>query len=68
MADKLLTKDELETLAKLPAKEQLLSKLVALLASPTYRLVQVLAGNPRKLIYILKTASAKAPAVEGGEN
>ena len=68
MADKLLTKDELETLAKLPAKEQLVGKLISLLASPTYRLVQVLAGNPRKLIYILKTASAKAPAVEGGEN
>lgn len=64
MADKLLTKDELETLAKLPAKEQLIAKLVGLLASPTYRLVSVLKGNPTKLVYILKNIKVK----EGGEN
>jgi large subunit ribosomal protein L10 len=63
MADKLLTKDELETLAKLPTREQLFAKVVGLLASPTYRLVNVLKGNQTKLVYILK-----AQVNKGGEN
>jgi len=72
MADKLLTKDELETLAKLPAKDQLIAKFVSLLASPTYRLINVLKGNPTRLIYILKTSFVPNESglrkVEGGEN
>jgi len=63
MADKLLTKDELETLAKLPNKNQLIFKLVGLLASPTYRLVNTLKVNQTKLIYILM-----AQVNKGGEN
>jgi large subunit ribosomal protein L10 len=63
MADKLLTKDDLETLAKLPSKAQLVGKFISLLASPTYRLVSVLKGNQTKLVYILK-----AQVNKGGEN
>ena len=41
------------SLAKLPAKQELLSKLVNSISGPTYGLVNVLKGNLRKLVFVL---------------
>ena len=59
--DKLLSKEELGELGQLPGKEILFGKLLSLLVSPSYRLVNLLTVNQKKLVYVL---SQKA---KGGE-
>ncbi len=44
-------------LAKLPSKQELLASLVGNLAAPVSGLVNVLQGNLRRLIFILKTCN-----------
>lgn len=46
------------TLAKLPSKQELLTKLVAAVKSPLFGLHYVLQANLQKLLFILKTKSA----------
>lgn len=46
---------ELETLAEVPPREALLSRLAGGLAAPLSRLVQALSGPPRKLAYTLQS-------------
>ncbi len=58
---RVLTREEVERLSLLPAKNELIRQLPGILASPTARLVQVIANNPQKLIIILKK-------LEGGDN
>jgi large subunit ribosomal protein L10 len=56
-----LNKEEVLALAKLPSKEELLSKLVGTLNAPISGFVNVLAGNLRGLVNVLKAvADSKA--------
>ncbi len=58
--ERILSREEIERLGSLPSHQELLGKLSSILSSPSSRLTQVLAGNQKKLIMILKT--------KGGEN
>ncbi len=57
LAKEPLTKEQVETLASLPTKIELLAKTIGSLKSPITGFVNVLAGNIRKLIYVLKAVS-----------
>jgi len=50
----LITAEEVQSLAKLPGREELLARLLGTLQAVPQGLVQVLAGIPRKLLYALK--------------
>ena len=52
--DRILSAAELDTLAKLPSKEVLLSKVIGGMQSPIYGLVNVLAGPMRGLAQVLQ--------------
>ena len=56
---KLLSKTEVEALAKLPSKQELLSRLVGSLNAPVSGFVNVLAGNLRGLVTVLKAIEEK---------
>jgi large subunit ribosomal protein L10 len=58
-----LTKEQVEELAKLPTKIELLSKTVGTLKAPINGFVNVLSGNIRKLVYVLTDLKSK----KGGE-
>ena len=59
LENKLITKDEVEALAKLPSKQELYGRLVGSLDSPVSGFVNALAGNLRNLVYVLKAVSEK---------
>jgi len=59
---RVLSAKEVETLASVPSREILLSRLVGGLASPITRLAQVLEGPPRKLVYVLESIRKQMPA------
>lgn len=50
---RVLSAEEVQRLASLPSKNELMAKLVGQLFSPTYSLVNVLIANHQKLIYVL---------------
>lgn len=52
-----LSAEEVNALAKLPSKEELLGKLVGTLNAPVSGFVNVLAGNLRGLVNVLKAIS-----------
>lgn len=54
-----LAKEEVLALAKLPSKEDLLAKLVGTLNAPVSGFVNVLAGNLRGLVTVLKAVADK---------
>jgi len=54
LEDKFVDKAQVEELAKLLSKEELLSKLVGTLKSPISGFVNVLSGNTRGLVNVLK--------------
>ncbi len=54
-----LTVDEVNALAKLPSKEELLAKLVSTINAPVSGFVNVLAGNLRGLVQVLKAVADK---------
>lgn len=58
-----LSSSEIEALASLPPREELLAKLVGMLASPMSRVVGVLGGPSRSIAYVL---NARAEQL-GGE-
>ena len=62
LGEKVLTVEEVKALAKLPSQEELLSKLVYVIKSPMTGMVNVLSGNTRSLVQVLK-AIAEKPAV-----
>jgi large subunit ribosomal protein L10 len=59
LGTKELSAAEVNALAKLPTKEQLLGQLVGTLNAPVSGFVNVLAGNLRGLVQVLKAVSEK---------
>jgi len=62
LGDRLLTPKEVETLAKLPSKQVLISQVMAGMQSPLYGLVNVLAGPIRGIMGVLQ---ARIKQLEG---
>lgn len=56
---KLLSKEEIEAVAKLPSKSELYAQLVGSLNAPISGFVNALAGNLRNLVYVLKAIEEK---------
>ena len=54
LESKLIGKEKVEELAKLPSKEGLLGMVVATTNAPVTGFVNALAGNARGLVYVLK--------------
>lgn len=59
LGSKIMKLEEIEALAKLPSKEELLAKLVGTLNAPISGFVNVLAGNLRGLAQVLKAVADK---------
>ena len=59
LENKLLSKEEVESLAKLPSKHELYAKLVGSLNAPVSGFVNVLSGNLRNLVNVFKAISEK---------
>jgi large subunit ribosomal protein L10 len=57
--DRVLTFEELESLSKLPGKDQLIAMVIARLNSPASGLVNVLKAGPRNLVYVLNALKEK---------
>ena len=64
MGQRLVTAPDIDAIATLPSREELLGRLVGMLASPMARTVGVLSGPIRSLPYAL---NARAEALGGGE-
>jgi large subunit ribosomal protein L10 len=62
LEDRILTAKELETLARLPSREVLLSRVIGGMQSPIYGLVNVLAGPIRNMMGVLQ---ARIQQLEG---
>jgi large subunit ribosomal protein L10 len=62
LADRVLSPREVETLARLPSKEVLISRVMAGMQSPIYGLVNVLAGPMRGIMGVLQ---ARIKQLEG---
>ena len=59
LENKFLSKEEVEFLAKLPSKQELQAKLVGTMNAPISGFVNVLAGNMRSLVCVLKAIEEK---------
>jgi len=59
LENKLLSKEQVESLSKLPSKHELYGKLVGSLNAPISGFVNVLGGNLRNLVTVLKAISEK---------
>ncbi len=59
LENRFISKMDVESLAKLPSKQELLSKLVGSLNAPASGFVNVLAGNLRGLVCALKAIGEK---------
>jgi large subunit ribosomal protein L10 len=61
LKDKLMSSKDIESLAKLPSREVLLTKTVMAMKSPITGFVFVLKGNLRKLVFCLEQIKQKKP-------
>jgi large subunit ribosomal protein L10 len=59
LENKLLNSDEVDSLSKLPSKQELYAKVVGSINAPVSGFVNVLAGNLRGLVNVLKAVSEK---------
>lgn len=59
VGEKKMSIEEMIALAKLPSREELLAKLVGTLNAPVSRFVNVLAGNLRGLVQVLKAVAER---------
>jgi len=59
LENKLLSKEQVESLSKLPSKHELYSKMVGSLNAPISGFVNALGGNLRNLVGVLKSISEK---------
>jgi large subunit ribosomal protein L10 len=59
---RVLTASEVQSLADVPSREVLLSRLVGGLVSPISRLALALSDSPRKLVYVLESIRKQKPA------
>ena len=59
LAKEPLTKEQVEELAQLPTKVELLAKTVSTLNAPITGFVNVLGGNLRKLVYVLSAIGGR---------
>ncbi|NCN83197.1 MAG: 50S ribosomal protein L10 [Candidatus Pacebacteria bacterium] len=59
MGDKVLSAEDLESLSKLPSKNQLIATLISRIQGPVYGLVNVLTASQRDLVYALKAVADK---------
>lgn len=64
--DKILTAEELTAVSVLPGKDVLLAQLTGQLATPLYRLQNVLFWNLQKLILTLKALENRMPSIGSG--
>lgn len=60
--DRILSIEEIERLAKLPTREELISRLIGTFNAPSTRLVYVLSGNMQKLTMVIKAIKEKKEA------
>ncbi len=56
---KLMNKEEVQALSELPSKQELYARLVGSINAPVSGFVNVLAGNLRNLVYVLKAIEGK---------
>jgi large subunit ribosomal protein L10 len=59
LENKLLSREQVEALSKLPSKQELYAKLVGSMNAPISGFVNVLAGNLRNFVGVLKAISEK---------
>ena len=64
---KLVDLVQLQTIASLPSKEELISKLLYVLNAQAQRIVTVINAVPRDLAVVIKQIGEKAPESRGGE-
>jgi large subunit ribosomal protein L10 len=62
LGGKLLSAADVNALAKLPSREQLLGQLVGVMAGPARNLVGVMAGVPRSFVQVLSAIQEKKAA------
>lgn len=63
---KLVDLNQLTTIASLPSKEELISKLLYVLNAQAQRIVTVINAVPRDLAVVIKQIGEKGPAASGG--
>jgi len=56
---KLMNKEEVQAFSELPSKQELYARLVGSINAPVSGFVNVLAGNLRNLVYVLKAIEGK---------
>src|SRR5215204_2665858 len=64
---RLVDLQQLTTIANLPSKEELISKLLYVLNAQAQRIVTVINAVPRDLAIVIKLIGEKAPKTDGGE-
>ena len=60
MEDRVLSFEEVESLSKLPSKDQLIAKLIVVIQGPSTGLVNAMGGVSRNLVQVLKAISEKS--------
>lgn len=62
--DRLLSADEVESLATMPSREELRARLLGMLVSPLSRTLGVLGGPARSVVYVLNAKAEQAAGTD----